>query len=63
MESVIIGNDITITVLGINGNQIRLGIDAPKDVSVHRQEVFERIHAEKEAKNGAASEQEDGVFA
>lgn len=42
-ESVIIGDDVKITVLGVKGSQVRLGIDAPKDVSVHREEIYERI--------------------
>ncbi|MBU0744123.1 MAG: carbon storage regulator CsrA [Gammaproteobacteria bacterium] len=46
-ESLIIGDQITITVLNIKGNQVRLGIDAPKDVSVHREEVYQRIQEEK----------------
>jgi carbon storage regulator len=46
-ESLIIGDDITITLLGIRGNQARLGIDAPKTVSVHREEIYERIQQEK----------------
>lgn len=46
-ESVIIGDDVKITVLGVNGNQVRLGIDAPKSVSVHREEIYERIQNEK----------------
>lgn len=47
-ESVVIGDDITLTVLSSKGNQIRLGIDAPKSVSVHRKEIFDRINAEAE---------------
>ena len=43
-ESLVIGDDVTITVLAIKGNQIRLGIDAPKHVSVHRQEIQEKIN-------------------
>ena len=43
MESIIIGEDITITVLGILGKQVRLGIDAPREIPVHRQEVYLRI--------------------
>jgi len=43
MESIIIGENITITVLGILGNQVRLGIDAPREIPVHRQEVYLRI--------------------
>ncbi len=46
-ESVIIGDDVKITVLGIKGNQVRLGIDAPKSVSVHREEIYQRIQGEK----------------
>ena len=51
-ESLIIGDDITITLLGIRGNQARLGIDAPKTVSVHREEIYERIQQEKRSENG-----------
>ena len=45
-ESIAIGNDITVTVLAVFGNQVRLGISAPRDVAVHREEVFERIRGE-----------------
>jgi carbon storage regulator len=46
-ETVMIGNEVTVTVLGVKGNQVRLGINAPKDVAVHREEIFERIKAER----------------
>ena len=42
-ESVVIGEDVTVTVLGVKGNQVRIGINAPKSVAVHREEIFERI--------------------
>ncbi|WP_455487742.1 carbon storage regulator CsrA [Haemophilus sp.] len=42
-ESVLIGNDISITILSVRGNQVKLGVDAPKEVSVHREEIYQRI--------------------
>ncbi|NCF74429.1 MAG: carbon storage regulator CsrA [Gammaproteobacteria bacterium] len=52
-ETVMIGNDVTITVLGVKGNQVRIGINAPKDVAVHREEIFERIQSEQSGGGGA----------
>jgi len=46
-ETLMVGDDVAITVLGIKGNQIRLGVDAPKDVSVHREEIYQRIQRER----------------
>ena len=45
-ETVMIGNDVTVTVLGVKGNQVRIGVNAPKDVAVHREEIYERIKRE-----------------
>ena len=45
-ETVMIGNDVTVTVLGVKGNQVRVGVNAPRDVAVHREEIFERIKRE-----------------
>lgn len=47
-ESIIIGDDIVVTVLGVSGNQVRIGVDAPRNVSVHREEIWRRIQAEGE---------------
>jgi len=46
-ETVVIGDEVTVTVLGIKGNQVRIGVKAPKNVAVHREEIFERIRVER----------------
>ncbi len=45
-ETVMIGNEVTVTVLGVKGNQVRIGVNAPKDVAVHREEIYDRIKRE-----------------
>jgi len=47
-ETLMVGDEVTVSVLGIKGNQVRIGINAPKEVSVHREEIYERIKAEKQ---------------
>ena len=43
-ETLMIGDEITVTVLGVKGNQVRVGVNAPRDVAVHREEIYQRIH-------------------
>ncbi len=53
-ETLMIGDDVSVTVLGVKGNQVRIGVNAPREVAVHREEIFERIKQEQ-AKKGDGS--------
>ena len=60
-EAIMIGNDVTVTVLGVKGNQVRVGVNAPRDVAVHREEIFERIkHEEQDGDPGRPAKSGDG---
>jgi carbon storage regulator len=57
-ETVMIGNDVTVTILGVKGNQVRVGINAPKNVAVHREEIYERIKREQQGQGNSKGEGE-----
>ncbi len=62
-ESVVIGDNVTVTVLGVKGNQVRVGVNAPREVAVHREEIFERIQREKKVNGNGASHPDNHVQA
>lgn len=56
-ETLMVGDEVTVTVLGVKGNQVRIGVNAPKDVAVHREEIYQRIQQEKPVDDSIADEQ------
>ncbi|WP_233842013.1 carbon storage regulator CsrA [Dyella sp. 2HG41-7] len=59
-ETLMIGDEVTVTVLGVKGNQVRIGINAPKNVAVHREEIYQRIKGENENEGGGGATGESG---
>jgi carbon storage regulator len=60
-ETLMIGDSVTVTILGVKGNQVRVGITAPKDVAVHREEIFQRIGREAAGQGGEKSADDPGI--
>lgn len=58
-ETVMIGDEVTITILGVKGNQVRVGINAPKSVAVHREEIYERIKRERQGDDSSSKDAKD----
>ena len=62
-ETLMVGDDVTVTVLGVKGNQVRIGVNAPKEVAVHREEIYQRIQKEREGVQDDQSQSGQGWHA
>ena len=58
-ETLVIGDEVRVTVLGARGNQVRIGVNAPKDVAVHREEIYQRIQSEKDSSQAVSEPEND----
>ncbi len=56
-EAIMVGDEVTVTIIGIKANQVRIGVDAPRQIAVHREEIYHRIQAEKDQAREQESEQ------
>ena len=57
-ETLMVGDEVTVTVLGVKGNQVRIGVNAPKEVAVHREEIYQRIQKERDSETTEPTDKE-----